>query len=258
MLHFSIDTLSKGKRRIVSLVPSITELLYSLGLEEVVVGITKFCVHPSSWLSSKKNIGGTKNLRINDIINLQPDLIIASKEENVQQQVEELGHTLDVFITDIITVDDALKLITDIGQVTNKAAASISLNESIEAVFSQLRLHSSGTVLKPTVVYLIWQEPYMTIGADTFIHNMLVAAGFNNLFANSTRYPAVTLEELDALAPDYIFLSSEPYPFEESHQAALQKQLPHSKIVLVDGEMFSWYGSRMLQFPKYVIESLRL
>lgn len=258
MLHLSIDTLSKGKLRIVSLVPSITELLYSLGLDEEVVGLTKFCVHPSHWHSSKKNIGGTKNLRIEEIIKLQADLIIASKEENLKAEVDIISQDFDVLLTDVISIADGLQLIKDVGKITGKDLSANNLAQDIELAFEVLRQTNLQTQSTANVVYLIWQDPYMTVGGDTFIHNMMSAAGFNNLFENSTRYPAVSLEELDALKPDYIFLSSEPYPFKDMHRAALQKQLPDSTIVLVDGEMFSWYGSRMLAFPKYIKETLVL
>ncbi len=258
MLHLTVETLGKGKQRIVSLVPSITELLYSLGLDAEVIGITKFCVHPSYWLSSKKNIGGTKNLRIEDIIKLQPDLVIASKEENLKIEVDALSQDSDVLLTDVISVADGLQLVKDVGKVTGKEQSANDLAQNIEIAFAALHQRHLKAESLVSVVYLIWQEPYMTVGGDTFIHNMMSAAGFNNLFTNNTRYPIVTVQELESLKPDYIFLSSEPYPFKDSHREELQKKLPDSKIVLVDGEMFSWYGSRMLVFPKYIIEKLRL
>lgn len=258
MLHTSIESISSVKKRIVSIVPSITELLFSLGKEEEVIGITKFCVHPADWLKTKTIVGGTKNLRISDIEKLQPDLIIASKEENVEEQVTLLGKSIDVFLTDVITIEDGLQLISDIAKITGSIVIADPLIEKTKREFSKLTHYVSQERLIPKIVYLIWQEPFMTVGGDTFIHNMLDSGGFENIFSSDKRYPTTTTEELAGLAPDYIFLSSEPYPFNRTHQIKIQKVLPKSKIVLVDGEMFSWYGSRMAEFPSYIMKKLTL
>lgn len=234
-------------KRIVSLVPSQTELLYHLGLAEEVAGITKFCIHPQAWHKSKTRIGGTKNVNLEKIRDLEPDLIIANKEENVQEQVEALAKEFPVWVSDVNTLDEAINMIRSIGQTTGKEDNAIQIIQNIQKGFE--------TFVKPAnprnVVYLIWQEPYMTVGGDTFISNLLQHAGFTNMFQSETRYPQVSAERLQSLQPDYLFLSSEPYPFGEKHIEAFQKLLPQTQIELVDGEMFSWYGSRLQYAPSY-------
>jgi ABC-type Fe3+-hydroxamate transport system substrate-binding protein len=240
-------------QRIVSLVPSQTELLYDLGLEAETVGITKFCVHPESWFRNKKRIGGTKNVHLDIVHSLQPDLIIANKEENVKEQVEALAAQYPVWISDVNNLEDACNMIHDLGIITGKTAKAIEIAKEVQQRFTQLQS------LSPTLrtAYLIWKNPYMTIGNDTFIHYMLSQCGLQNVFADRTRYPAVTVEELQAATCQVLLLSSEPYPFKQQHIDELQNQLPGTRILLVDGEMFSWYGSRLLQAPGYIDALLR-
>lgn len=239
--------LDRIPRRIVSLVPSQTELLHHLGLEEAVVGITKFCVHPESWFHTKIRVGGTKDVRMEVIHQLQPDLVIANKEENVKEQVEELARHYSVWVSDVNTLADAYDMITGIGKMTAKEAAAEQLVKQITTSFSGLR--TPGYQLK--TAYLIWRDPYMTAGGDTFIHTMLEAAGFDNLFRHRTRYPAITIEELKQAGCECLLLSSEPYPFRQKHVDELQALLPTTRMLLVDGELFSWYGSRLLRSPEY-------
>jgi len=248
MILKTTKELIKKPNRIISLVPSQTELLHFLELDLETVGITKFCVHPSSWHREKIKIGGTKNLDIEKIINLEPDLIIANKEENVKEQVEKLAQDFNVWVTDVNNLNDALQMINDIGILTKKEIKSNALIHLIKNAFTKSHLESN--VLK-NVVYLIWKDPYMTIGGDTFINNMLLQSGFKNMFDDKLRYPEVNLDSLSAFKLEYIFLSSEPYPFSNKHLEELQTKLPDSKIVLVNGEMFSWYGPRLLQAAYY-------
>jgi ABC-type Fe3+-hydroxamate transport system substrate-binding protein len=236
-------------KRIVSLVPSQTELLYHLGLEEEVVGITKFCIHPETWFRSKTRVGGTKKLHMDVIKRLQPDLVLANKEENLKAEVEELAAHFPVWVTDIATLPDALKMIQAIGSLTGKEHEAEALNAAIVKEFQSLQLYQNSKPLR--VTYLIWKDPFMTVGSDTFIHAMLEQAGFQNSFAGSTRYPVLTPEQLQAAGSDVVFLSSEPYPFREKHLAPLQALLPHARLLLADGEYFSWYGSRLLGAPAY-------
>ena len=254
MILKNTNELNKKPTRIVSLVPSQTELLHFLELELETIGITKFCVHPSSWHREKIKIGGTKNIDIEKIINLEPDLIIANKEENVKEQIEKLAINFNVWVTDVNNFNDSLQMINDIGNITKKETKAISLIHSIKNEFDQNKPHLN--VLK-NVVYLIWKEPYMTIGGDTFINNMLLQAGYKNIFDNNLRYPEVNIEMLRDLKPEYIFLSSEPYPFTNKHLEEMKSELPDSKIILVNGEMFSWYGPRLLQAANY-FKQLRL
>lgn len=237
-------------KRIVSLVPSQTELLYYLDLEDEVIGITKFCIHPNKWFKNKTRIGGVKSIDIKKIIELKPDLIIANKEENIKEQIEHLQKLFPVHVTDVSTLAEAYEMIDTIGTLTHTQAKAINLINDIKNCFSSL--HNTHKQPKK-VCYLIWRNPYMTIGGDTFINDMLQQAGFINIFKEQTRYPTTTLEEINYLQPDYIFLSSEPYPFKEKHIAEIQTAYPqlYPKLKLVDGEMFTWYGSRLLKSVAY-------
>lgn len=240
--------------RIVSLVPSQTELLFDLGLGDEVIGITKFCVHPHQWFHSKTRVGGTKTINIDLIHTLQPDLVIANKEENTKEQIEELiENKYPVWISDVYDLETALQMITSVGEVTNREKKAISISNDINRDFAELKnniqLNKSTSELK--TAYLIWKDPYMTVGADTFIHSMLAASGFNNIFKDLTRYPEINIADMKSENCQLLLLASEPYPFRDQHVAELQDQLPGTKIMLVDGQMFSWYGSRLLQYAGY-------
>lgn len=239
--------------RIVSLVPSQTELLHYLNVEKEVVGITKFCIHPKEWFNSKTRIGGTKNINIAKIKSLNPTLIIANKEENVQNQIEELATICPVVVTNICSLNDALEMINEIGKLTNKFIQAKQLNIQIQAAFEQLHQFKQHFTTQ-RVAYFIWRNPYMVAGNDTFINNLLEACGFENIFSNFNRYPETTIEALQHLNVQTLLLSSEPYPFKEKHIQELQQQLPHTKIKLVDGEFFSWYGSKLLHAPHYFMQ----
>lgn len=241
-------------RRIISIVPSQTELLYDLGLDQEVVGITKFCMHPGSWFRTKTRVGGTKQLKMDTIHSLQPDLIIANKEENVKEQVEQLRQYYPVWTSDIHDLLSAYEMIEQVGIITGRHANAQSLVSQVKENFAQLATHSS----QPATVYLIWQNPYMTVGGDTFIHHMLSLAGFKNIYADRSRYPEISLEELQTANCELLLLSSEPFPFKEKHVSELQALLPHTRILLVDGEMFSWYGSRLRYAPAYFTELLQV
>ncbi len=234
-------------QRIISLVPSQTELLFDLGLHDEVIGITKFCVHPVEWFRSKTKIGGTKRINTDLIHQLNPDLIIANKEENDKEQVEELANYFPVWISNVGNLDEAYYMIKQVGLITNKEQPANKIVSLIKENFAEL---PAPDIRFPTT-YLIWKDPYMTIGGDTFIHALLEAAGFENIFAGQTRYPAIRIDDLEKVGCQLLLLSSEPFPFKQKHIEELQAQLPATKIVLVDGEMFSWYGSRLLSAPGY-------
>ena len=237
-------------QRIISIVPSQTELLYDLGLADRVVGITKFCVHPEEWHIAKTRVGGTKQLDIEKITRLQPDLIIANKEENDRAQIEELQQNFPVWISDITTLDHAISMISSIGEVTQTGDQARHITDKITINFETLRSFATeyGQV---EVAYLIWRDPMMTVSSDTFIHDMLLKCGFVNAFGNGERYPEIGLQELRLSDPKLIMLSSEPYPFKQKHLAELQSECPKAKVMLVDGEMFSWYGSRLIHAATY-------
>lgn len=239
--------LRETPKKIVSVVPSQTEFLFALGLENEVAGITKFCVHPKKWFRYKTKVGGTKQLKTDIIKKLHPDLIIANKEENVKEQIEELAKEFPVWSSDVTDLDSAFDMMQQIGLMTNKESGADQIIAEIKDNFNKLPV--SGQQL--STCYLIWQKPYMTIGGDTFINSMLEYAGFDNIFKEKERYPETTIGEIKSLNPDLLLLSSEPFPFKQKHIEELQSQLPGTKIILVNGELFSWYGSRLLYAPEY-------
>lgn len=236
--------------RIISLVPSQTELLFDLGLEERVVGITRFCIHPGSWFRSKTRVGGTKNVRLDVVRQLQPDLIIANKEENVREQVEALAKEFPVWVSDVNNMDEAMQMIESVGTITGASEKAGQILRGIADRFHFLNI--TGRIIRSA--YLIWKDPYMAAGGDTFINDMMRRAGFWNVFSRVPRYPEVTVEAMREAAISVLLLSSEPYPFNQKHIDELRLSLPDTKIVLVDGEIFSWYGSRLLHTPGYIIK----
>jgi len=233
--------------RIISLVPSQTELLHDLGLSDEVVGITKFCIHPDKWFNAKTKVGGTKNINIDAIHSLKPDLIIANKEENLKSDIEILMQHYPVWISDIISLEDNNDMILKIGTLTSTKIKAKEIVTNIQQNFNNLNTDNR----KIKTAYLIWQNPFMVAGSDTFINTMMQAAGFENIFLDKKRYPEINIEEIKMNKCELIILSSEPYPFKEKHLEAFQKLLPEVKIILADGELFSWYGSRIMQAPAY-------
>jgi ABC-type Fe3+-hydroxamate transport system substrate-binding protein len=239
-------------KRIISLVPSQTELLYDLGLDQEIVGITKFCIHPHDKCKTKAKVGGTKNININKINILVPDLIIANKEENDELQIKELIKSYPVWISDIKTLNDAYRMMETVGEMVNRKDKMIALVEQIKLeILNNQALQKESTSDVRNAVYLIWRHPYIVVGNDTFINTMVEVAGFTNVFIDKIRYPEITIDQLKERSPHYILLSSEPFPFKEKHQVEFQAEFPDSKVLLVDGEMFSWYGSHLLKAPSY-------
>ncbi|MBK8848144.1 MAG: ABC transporter substrate-binding protein [Bacteroidetes bacterium] len=234
-------------QRIVSCVPSQTELLFDLGLGDRLVGTTKFCIHPPESLN-KVMIGGTKNLNIDKIFTLNPDLIIGNKEENDKNQIELLEKNFPVWISDVKTLADAYAMITSIGAITNTSNVAQLIAKRIVALYSNFSVQ--GSPLR--VAYLIWHNPIMTVGHDTFINEIIKIAGFVNCFEHKTRYPTLSVEELSQAKPDLIFLSSEPFPFSQKHVDIFQKQFPATCVKLVNGEFFSWYGTRLIGAYDYL------
>ena len=237
--------LEQTPERIVSLVPSQTELLHYLGCGEQVVGITKFCIHPNQWFRTKTRVGGTKNVDFEKIAALNPDLIIANKEENSKADIDKLKSLYTVYMSDIFNVADANQMILDVGQLVGKSQESKTLVSAVEADFKLL------PKLNGKVLYFIWSKPYMVAGPNTFIGHLIQQLGFSNLIADANvRYQEITEEEIEKLNPDHILLSSEPFPFKVEHQKEFLS-FSTAKTHLVDGEMFSWYGSRMLHMKSY-------
>jgi ABC-type Fe3+-hydroxamate transport system substrate-binding protein len=236
--------------RIISLVPSQTELLYALGLDTEVVGITKFCIHPDHWFRTKPRVGGTKDVSPEKIAELQPDVIIANKEENDREQIESLATRYPVWVSDIPDLAAALLMIRCLGDIVGRPQQAQVLTNQIESNFAALTpVHPS-----PSTAYLIWRTgnplSYMAAGHGTFINDMLHRCGLTNVVEQS-RYPVTDPAALAAAGCDLVLLSSEPYPFRDKHREELQTFLPKATIRLVDGEMFSWHGSRLLHAPAY-------
>ncbi len=235
-------TLSHTPKRIISLVPSQTELLVDLGLEESIVGITRFCVHPKNLKKSKTIVGGTKKIRVDKIKALHPDIIICNKEENSKEIVESLEKIAPVWVSDMYTIEDALQMISLLGTLFNVEDRSRKIINSIN---SETNEFVSFMKLKPykKVAYLIWNNPYMLAGRNTFIQQLLALNKFENIITDpNSRYPEATIEDLKKT--DIILLSSEPFPFKEKHLIEI-KETTQKEVILVDGEYFSWYGSRL-------------
>lgn len=228
-------------QRIISLVPSLTELLLELGLKKRMVGRTRFCVHPEVAVDDIPIVGGTKNPRIDKIKEINPDFILANREENRKEDIEELDRSLHVRLTDITTIEDALIEIHELGNILGVPAESEQL---IHQISEQLKMRPEEDSVR--AAYLIWRDPWMTVGADTYIHDVMNHWGLMNVYGDGKRYPKILLKEMKSRYPELVLLSSEPYPFKEKHINEIEQVLPDARILLVDGEWFSWYGSRML------------
>ncbi|KQC33160.1 hypothetical protein AAU57_07425 [Nonlabens sp. YIK11] len=259
--------LPAAPQRIISLVPSQTELLFDLGLEDKIVGITRFCVHPEKALKEKRVVGGTKKVVKKRLIDLQPDLIICNKEENTMEMVEICSSICPIYVSDVSTLEDALEMIQHIGHLTASTEKARDIIEKIQVSFQQF----SDELETKSALYLVWKKPYMTVGRDTFIHDMMRLAGFENVMGTHTRYPQLEMDQIVKQRPEVILLSSEPYNFSENDKAEFdtafkersdaevygergrttKANLPQPRILIVDGEPFSWYGSRLLHSPAY-------
>ena len=234
-------------QRIVSLVPSQTELLYSLGLHEKVVGITKFCVHPSEWFASKMRVGGTKQIDIEKLLSLAPDLVIGNREENEKEQVEAIAKAgIPVYVSEISNIADAYGMMHDVGELTGTTDTAIKICNNIKTGFLSLRnLH------QVSFAYFMWHNPYMVAGGDTFISNLLEYVGWKNVFHERQRYPTIAIDDPMLAIADVLLFSSEPFPFGPKHLSDLPDSL-RKKSLLVDGQLLSWYGSRLLLLPPYL------
>ncbi|WP_310557007.1 helical backbone metal receptor [Flavobacterium sp.] len=244
-------TFQSTPKRIISLVPSQTELLYDLGLEESIVGITKFCVHPFHLKATKTIVGGTKQVKYDKIKELNPDIIICNKEENTLEIVEELREICPVWITNIITIEDNLQMIHDFGQIFNKRTEAQNWTDKTNFALQDFQNFIKDKPIQK-VAYFIWANPYMVAGSDTFVNELLKLNKLENIYQNKGRYPEVIIQKMRIQGdPDLVFLSSEPFPFKEEHAFEIGRHTHHATTVFVDGEMFSWYGSRLVKSFEY-------
>jgi ABC-type Fe3+-hydroxamate transport system substrate-binding protein len=244
-------SLDASPDRIVSLVPSQTELLAYLDLDDEVVGITRFCERPEHWRSEKTIVGGTKEVDVDTVRDLEPHLILANHEENTADDVAALDDVAPVFVTEVKTVEDALQMIRTVGELTDTSDQTSTLAGNIISRFESL-----PSVPPLRAAYFIWREPYMTVGGDTFIHDVMGWGGFENVYAEQTRYPEVELEALAEKDLDVVLCSSEPFPFHQKDKftADIEEALPDTPVEIVDGQLFSWYGPRLLETPAYLKE----
>jgi len=242
--------LNKIPKRIISLVPSQTELLVDLGLESSIVGVTKFCVHPKHLRMSKAVVGGTKQINIEKIEALRPDIILCNKEENTKEIIESLKGIAAIHVSDIYDLEDCFELINMYGEIFNikRTTSTLVSNIQLEREAFQLQFQNRD---KLKVAYFIWKKPWMVAASDNFIDVMITEAGFVNVYKEEKRYPEIDLNNPKLKEADLIFLSSEPFPFKEEHVLELQSKFPEKTIKIVDGELFSWYGSRLLKSYTY-------
>ena len=224
-------------QRIISLVPSITEYLFALGLGDRVVGITKFCIYPAEWFKNKPRIGGTKTPDVAKIKSLAPDLIIGNKEENRVEDIERLREIAPVWMSDVNSIEDMYAMLRSIAELVEKVNECEFWIEKWEHYFS--KNHNKGQGKR--ALYFIWKDPEMVTGKETYIDAYMEAVGYHNC-VHESRYPM--LDALENCHPEVVLLSTEPYPFKEADFAYFQRIFPEAEIALVSGEEFSWYGVR--------------
>lgn len=247
-------TIPEKPGKIVSLVPSQTELLVDLGLKNIIVGVTKFCVHPEGLRKEKKVVGGTKQVHYEKIRELNPGVILCNKEENTKEMVLELEKIAAVHVSDVKNIQDALELIGQYGELFSVEKKALEVKKAIELQLNNFRSFIENQP-KRKVAYLIWKEPWMAVGKDTFIDYLLSLNNFVNVFQDEkSRYPEIEIFSLKGKEVDAVLLSTEPFPFKEKHKEELEGLLLGQKVIIVDGEYFSWYGSRLIQAFRYFKE----
>lgn len=233
-------------KRIVSLVPSQTELLYQLGLENELIGITKFCVHPYHLKATKEIVGGTKKVDFQKIKALKPDFILCNKEENSFDFLPKLEEIAPTYFSDVCSIQDSIDLIQSLGMLLGRRTEAKNLILKIDF---KLKEFKSFMIEQPTrkVAYFIWANPWMVAGNDTYIQELLKLNKFDNVFKHMSRYPKIEIERIRHEGdPDVIILSSEPFPFKDEHALEIGTYANRSVTVFGDGEMFSWFGYRLL------------
>lgn len=238
-------------RRIVSLVPSLTETVAELAGVETLAGVTKFCRHPVSLPGRIPKVGGTKNPDVRKIIDLEPDIILVNEEENRIEDYEALKDAgLRVLVTSPKTFTEGITLLRQMGRILGRIVEADRIATETETLLEKIRQEQPGRGLR--VFYPVWNRPLMTVNGDTFIHDVLTLYGFVNPFADRRdRYPEITEAELEKEMPQVILLPDEPFEFRQEHRAEwlMKSQYPAARrlqVYLVDGSYFCWYGVRQL------------
>jgi iron complex transport system substrate-binding protein len=242
-------TLMAPPQRIISLCPSLTETLVHLGVGERLVGRTRFCIHPAEVMRGIPQVGGTKEVAMDRIRALQPDLIIGEKEENTPAMIAALAAEFPVFMTDVLDLDSAQEMVLQLGAITDTTAAATQLARQVADSWSSVR----RLVQPVSCLYFIWKSPWMVVGANTFIDSVLQKCGFDNVATQwEGRYPVLDTSDYSHKIPAIVLLSTEPFPFKEAQIAEIQEIIPSAVVRIVDGEMFSWYGSHMVGVENYL------
>ena len=240
--------LPKIPQRIISLVPSLTELLHDFGLDRQIVGITKYCVHPLHYQSTKTIVGGTKKINLKKLKELKPDFILCSKEENTQEMVEALEKIAPVYVSDVNTFDNALQLIKKLGLLFDRRTQSEHILDKINFKLKDFKMSSKQGIIKKKVAYFIWANPWMVAASGTFIDDMLRISGFKNAYTGEERYPEINIKTMKITTkPDLLMFSSEPYDFTDDEVYEVLRKNRKTTTIYVDGQYFSWYGSRLIK-----------
>jgi iron complex transport system substrate-binding protein len=233
--------------RLVSLCPSLTELVFALGRGGQLVGVTEWCVHPADGVSRIEKVGGTKDPRIARIVELRPDLVLMNDEENRLEDAEALrSKGVSLHTSMPRTLDETAAMVRSIGEALDAHARAAEIAADIEMRAERVR-RAARSAPRVRFAYLIWRKPWMSVSNDTFASRLLELAGGENVFgASPTRYPEINAEALGAARPDVVLLCTEPFPFQEKHadELALESGVERSRFSIADGEFLSWHGSR--------------
>lgn len=229
-----------GVRKIISLCPSVTETICELGFPEKLAGITDFCVHPSKYVKQIPKIGGVKNPDIKKILRLKPDLVLFVKDENTLQDYEKLHTHLECIVFDIKTIDDSMNMIASLEKILNAGRTKSLINQMNKLIGKTIPKYPDKKYL-----YLVWKNPFMAAANNTYTSSLLSVFGMKNFLAHEEGYPEINLSEIDA-DTDYIFLPDEPWKFTAKDRHEISEIFPKSKVINVDGKLFSWFGYRTL------------
>lgn len=250
--------LKGAPKRIVSLVPSITETLFTFGAADSVVAVTNFCVEPSDAIGTKTTVGGTKTLDVAAIKEIAPDLVIANAEENREEDIRQLVRGgLRVFVTFPRTVAAAINMMRQLAEITDAIDTATPILQEAEETLAEIRA-ASRTRHRPRVFCPIWRRPWMTIGSDTYMHDFITVCGGRNIFADRhDRYPRVELDETARRLPEVILLPDEPYHFTPRHKEefaprAYVPAVRDERIYVVDGKVLCWYGPRIAKGLRFI------